>query len=504
MKGFVIAGTGSGSGKTTASLAIMAYLASRGYKVAPFKVGPDFIDPGHHTALTGKTSRNLDSWMLSREYNQKVFATGAEGADIAVVEGVMGLFDGYSGVCEAGSTAQMAKWLNLPVVLVVDARSMARSAAAIVQGFENFDPDLNFAGVIFNKTGSSAHYQYLKEAVLAACKMKPLGFLPRNEKIALPERHLGLITANEHILSSDTLAELVSMIDKNTSVMELVKNLSDIDFSPGVRTDACSNLDSASLTQISDSGLQASDAGSQVSDAGFHALDSRLASASSPPTRIAIAKDKAFCFYYQENIEFLEKSGAEIVFFSPLSDAHLPENIHGIYLGGGYPELFAKQLSANFTLLKEIKQKSDAGMPVYGECGGFMYLCSDIAGMDGDKKFSMAGCFPFSITMSKKLRSLGYREITLAKDTLVGRKGDILRGHEFHYSSLKDSGLWEKNIEEVYKVTRRDGHKIPVKGYQTGNTLGSYLHIHFGSMDQAGKNFVNLSFQFKKNVNYEL
>jgi cobyrinic acid a,c-diamide synthase len=454
IKGFVIAGTGSGSGKTTLSLAVMAYLEQQGLKVVPFKVGPDFIDPGHHRALTGRNSRNLDSWMLSKDYNEKVLAHGADGADMAVVEGVMGLFDGYSWVSEAGSTAQMAKWLGLPVILVVDARSMARSAAAIVQGFENFDPDLNFAGVIFSKTGSPRHYAYLKEAVEATCKMPCLGHMPRNEKIALPERHLGLVTSDEHGIAPDVVSELVSMVDRYTDIGALAATLPDLGRLPGKKGE----------TPVASSGTKG--------------------------VRIAVARDRAFCFYYPENLEALAAAGAEIVEFSPLADRALPDNIHGIYLGGGYPELFAKQLSDNQALLRQIRQKSLDAMPIYGECGGFMYLCNTLTGMDSTESFKMAGCFPFSVSMSTRLRSLGYREISLAEDTLLGKKGDILRGHEFHYSSL-DGATVDPAIKTVYAVSLRDGTRTATAGFQVENTLGSYLHIHFGSLVTAAGRFVD-------------
>ncbi len=464
----------------------MAFLAEKGYRIAPFKVGPDFIDPGYHRAVTGRISRNLDSWMLSKAYNEKIFANGTENADIAVVEGVMGLFDGYSGTKEAGSTSEMAKWLNLPVILIVDARSMARSAAAIVQGFENFDKDLNFAGVIFNRTGSLRHYEYLKEAVEATCKMPCLGFLPRNEKIIFPERHLGLVTTDEHLVSSDIIAELVDMVEKNTGLEEIVKNLPDI------------TINGTSVNKS----LKSSVTGNSCPG--------------SEKIRIAVARDKAFCFYYQENFETLEQNGAEIVFFSPINDAGLPRDIDGIYLGGGYPELFADRLSQNKGMLKQIKEKSLAGMPVYGECGGFMYLCSSMTGMNHKEKFSMTGCFPFSVAISKKMRSLGYREIMLKKDTLVGSKGDVLRGHEFHYSFLDDlsekldllHGGDTKNLfpERIYSVFNRNKQKLSLDGFQINNTLGSYLHIHFGSADRPGSmNFAGHAFvcscaSFKKGL----
>lgn len=459
IKGFVIAGTGSGSGKTTISLAVMAYFQELGLKVAPFKVGPDFIDPGHHSALTGRQSRNLDSWMLPRAYNQQVFARGCQGADIAVVEGVMGLFDGYSGVDESGSTAQMAKWLDLPVILVVDSRSMARSVAAIVQGFENFDRDLRFAGVIFSKTGSERHYDYLKEAVEVNCTMPCMGFMPRNDKIAIPERHLGLVTSEDHGIQSEVVSELVRMIHEHTRLGEMIKTLPDI-----------------RLCGLKDEGIK---------------------NRPQKKVRIALARDRAFCFYYPENIEALEAAGAEIVTFSPLEDKNLPQNIHGIYFGGGYPELFADGLSENTILMDEIGQQSLAGMPVYGECGGFMYLCKGLTAMDEDKTFKMVGCFPFKVSMSKRLRSLGYRKIVLSEDTLVGKKGDTLKGHEFHYSAMDEDIPVPEEIRRVYGTCRRDGTRTSTQGFQKNNTLGSYLHIHFGSLSTAGTSFVERCWQFK-------
>ncbi|MBF0413623.1 MAG: cobyrinate a,c-diamide synthase [Desulfamplus sp.] len=531
MKGFVIAGTGSGSGKTTITLGILAYLSKLGYKAAPFKVGPDFIDPGHHTAITGKISRNLDSWMLSRRVNEQIFAKGCIGADVdrgcidniykesvdietvgikadvAVVEGVMGLFDGYSGKSEAGSTAQMAKWLNLPVVLVVDAKSMARSVAAIVQGFENFDPEVEFSGVIFSKTGSSRHYQYLKEAVEANCKMKCLGHIPRTPEIAMPERHLGLVTSDEHKLSSDVISKLVDILDKNTSIRKMVENLPQYNIS---KLSSLINLDSYQ-----------SNSNENINSIPPSDNFPLIVSPQDIKIRIAVARDKAFCFYYQENIEALQRYGAKIVEFSPIQSPALPSDIDGIYLGGGYPELFAQKLCGNKSLMAEIRQNSLRGMPIYGECGGFMYLCSTITGLDKEstesdkalttelskspKRYPMTGCFPFAAVMSKKMRSLGYRQIKLKQDTVIGKKGDILRGHEFHYSSLEDENANSFELKKVYDTTARDGQEISLNGYQINNTLGSYLHIHFESMEggaaeafvDACRKFYNLSSKAK-------
>ncbi len=537
MKGFVIAGTGSGSGKTTTCLGIMAWLSQLGYKVAPFKVGPDFIDPGHHTALTGKVSRNLDSWMLTQETNEKIFAKGCQGADIAVVEGVMGLFDGYSGTSEAGSTAQMAKWLGLPVILIVDARSMARSAAAIVQGFENFDPDLRFAGVIFSKTGSERHYDYLKSAVESTCQMPCIGHLPRNEKIIMPERHLGLVTSNEHRINPETVAELTGMIEAHTDLKKIIHGLPEVKPNMGSPEEEADPGAEATLT-VKANGSQISDASPPLSTTDTPSTQTPDAS----PVRIAVARDSAFCFYYQENLEALEAWDAQIIPFSPISDASLPPDIQGIYFGGGYPELFAEALSSNQSMMAEVKQASNSGMPIYGECGGFMYLCRDITGMDGDIKWPMTGCFPFSAVMSKRMRSLGYRQIALESDTLIGKAGDILRGHEFHYSSLANdddvcprgdgnekkrdsssdnisqgtSGNTDSNekenssdrlasgdkelIHRIYQTKGRDGQEVTVKGYQKKQTLGSYLHAHFGSNPRAARSFTSACRNYQMSI----
>lgn len=447
MKGFVVAGTNSGCGKTTISLALMACFINRGYNVSPFKVGPDFIDPGHHRRITGVTSRNLDGWMLSKNYNIDTFKKFSTGSDIAIVEGVMGLFDGYSGTSEEGSTAQMAKWTDLPVILVVNAQSMARSAAALVQGFENFDPEIRFAGVIFNKLGSENHLNYLKEALEGNTGIPVLGGIFRDEAIEIPERHLGLITNDEHMLSQEAIGTLSSLIESNIDVETLLENVSEFDADDRAGTQADSN----------------------------------------GRVKIAVAKDKAFCFYYQENIEIMEAAGAEIVFFSPVEDQRLPDNIGGIYLGGGYPELFAGRLSQNDKLIDEIKRMSDNNMPVYGECGGFMYLCKEITDHDGNT-YPMTGCLPFSLKMLPKLKALGYREITLGEETVIGEKGVTARGHEFHYSEIVNP---EESDKSVYQVTKRASTDSVKEGYAKKNTLGSYIHLHFGSNPAIGESFVN-------------
>ncbi|MGD2016028.1 MAG: cobyrinate a,c-diamide synthase [Desulfobacterales bacterium] len=459
MKGIVVAGTKSGCGKTTVSLGLMAALVKRGLKVAPFKVGPDFIDPGHHSRIAGVGSRNLDGWMLSRNFNLDVFANGMKDADIAVVEGVMGLFDGYDGKSEAGSTAQIAKWLGLPVILLVDAASMARSAAAIVMGFEHFDAELTYAGVIFNHIGSGRHLQYLKEAVQDRIEMPCLGGILRNTAIAIPERHLGLVTQEDHPLAEKNIDQLADLIEKSIDLDSLLNNLADADLS------------------------------SQTKERPQNQIEKRV--------RIAVARDNAFCFYYADNLDLLKQQGAELVFFSPIVEQDLPQDIDGLYLGGGYPELFAEKLAENVALKNRVKKKSADGMPIYGECGGFMYLCEELIDLNNNR-YPMSGCFPFTTRMFTRLKALGYREITLSHNTVIGNAGLTIRGHEFHYSELSNLS---KDVATVFSITDRSGIDKTPEGYLINHTLGSYNHLHFGSQPDVARCFVEncLTYRNKRN-----
>jgi cobyrinic acid a,c-diamide synthase len=462
IKGLVIAGTHSGCGKTTISLGLMAALAQRGLKVAPFKVGPDFIDPGHHGRITGAVSRNLDGWMLSKAYNLASFQDAARNADIAVVEGVMGLFDGYDGKTESGSTAQMAKWLGLPVVLIVDAKSMARSAAAVILGFEKFDPNLNFAGVLLNKLGSERHLRYLTEALERVASMPLLGGILRDQEISIPERHLGLFTQEDHPLSREMIKKLVAMIEDSINLDHLLKNLPEADAS----SDAIA----------------------------------KFVGREKVPVRIGVARDSAFCFYYRDNLDLLEASGAEVVFFSPIADSRLPVDLDGLYFGGGYPELAAERLAANTDLRNQIRDRSQKGMPIYAECGGFMYLCKELFAQN-EKRYPMAGCFPFTAQMYSRLKALGYREITLTKDTLIGPSGQTMRGHEFHYSELNEFKI---KTDTVYRLTDRVGVDKPPQGYYANRTLGSYTHLHFGSQPQIAVHFVDTCAAYRIERKYGL
>lgn len=399
--------------------------------------------------------------MLSKDYNLTSFARHTCKANMAVVEGVMGLFDGYDGKSDAGSSAQMAKWLNLPVLLVVDAQSMARSAAALVQGFERFDRQLSFVGVVFNNIGSQRHLAYLKEALDEHVNMPCLGGISRNESIRLPERHLGLVTREDYTLSVDEINRLADLIEENLQLDQLLAKL------PEISTEI--------QIPMPEKGL--------------------------PPgcARIGVARDRAFCFYYPDNLEMLQSYGAELIDFSPVADRTLPENLDGLYLGGGYPELAAKELAENKGLKNQILQKSHQGMPIFSECGGFMYLCREICDLDGNR-FPMVGCFPFKARMFDRLRSLGYREITLLKPAVIGDTDLRVRGHEFHYSGI-DNGFEENNVDTVFAARARAGIQKPTMGYQVQRTLGSYIHLHFGSRPAVAKNFVEncLIYQRERN-----
>ncbi len=435
-----VAGTHSGSGKTTVTLGIMAALRRKGLTVQGFKVGPDFIDPGHHRTVTGRAAHNLDGWMMQRDANRSIFLRGLWGADAGIIEGVMGLFDGFSGVDETGSTARTAKDLEIPVLLVIDARSMARSAAAVALGFSRFDPELNLAGVVFNRVGSEGHARMLEEAMEAVPGVRLIGCLPRDENLEIPSRHLGLVTADEHLMGEDGIDRLARWIQAHLDLDQLL-------------------------------------AGAPR----FHAVAPSLEGPVAKRIRIGLARDEAFCFYYMENLRLLEASGAELVPFSPLRDKDIPEGVSGLYLGGGYPELHCEALSANRPMKKAVKAFVQAGGVVYAECGGFMYLMRTIRDLKG-RGHRMAGVFPFDAVMENRLRSLGYREITTRRPCLLGPAGTRVRGHEFHYSRMTDPG---EEYDTVYSVTGRLGLEETEEGFSVGTALGSYIHLHWGSNPEA-------------------
>jgi len=453
MKTIVIAAPHSGSGKTTLTLGLMHALTRRGLKLAPYKVGPDFIDPGYHRLVTGLPSVNLDGWMCGHDFVRDTFRRHAAGADLAVVEGVMGLFDGIDGASEAGSTAEVAKLIGAPVLLVVDARSQARSAAALVHGFASFDPELRVAGVIFNNVASPNHERILREALAAnSPTVEVLGCLPKDPRLAIPSRHLGLTTAEENPLSAEFLDHLREVVEEHLDLERI------LDLAQGAAP----------------SGVPAP-----------------VPPAAAGAVKLAVARDAAFCFCYPDNLRLLEAAGAEICFFSPLSDARLPEGAGGVYLPGGYPELFAERLAANAALKTALREGIEAGLPVYAECGGFIYLSQGVE--VGGVQHPFVGIFPVATRMLPKRKALGYREVELACATPLGPAGARGRGHEFHYSEMEPM---PQAVERVYRVSRK-GEPLGLEGFRRHNCLASYIHLHFGSSPELAGNFVQHCRNFK-------
>lgn len=452
----VIGAPHSGSGKTTLTLAVMKLLVENGYTVQGFKVGPDYIDTSYYEGITKRPGRNLDTWMTSESMVKEFFQRGSKGADISVIEGVMGLFDGYSGSDDRGSTAHIARELNAPVILVVDASSQARSVAALLYGFSEFDPEVEIKGVIFNRVGSKSHFTYLKEAVISSgLDIEIIGYFPREEELTLPERHLGLVPYGEQQ-------------KKEKELDNFFNKLSEL---------ANSYLETEKLTNLAHGALFWDEL-----EPIYFKMDK--ASCKEKKGRVAIARDEAFSFYYQENIEWLEEQGLELVNVSPLHDSKLPSGLKGIYLGGGFPELFAPWLRENKSFMVSFLEYVRQGIPILAECGGLMYLCEKLKDKEGNK-YSMLGIVPAVVEMKDSLKALGYREGKALKDSFLLKKGEKIRGHEFRYSQMiptKEPFPW------AYELEGRFGKKK--EGYLEGNVLASYFHVHLASNPEAGKRWV--------------
>jgi cobyrinic acid a,c-diamide synthase len=445
-KAIVIAGTASGVGKTTITLGLLEAFKRRGLRVQAFKVGPDFIDPGLHALVTGCPSYNLDAWICPREHVLETVSRHARDADLALIEGVMGCFDGYDAKSDAGSTAELAKWLGAPVVLVMDAAALARSAGAVVLGFERFDPELHVAAVIFNRVGGELHAQWLKDAVERSCQAIPLGAVIRDDALALPERHLGLVTALEGVLTGELRDRLAHAMERSVDLDRL--------------------LDLAAPLRLSEDPI------AQLTTKRHRA-------------RIGIARDVAFQFYYPENLELLEAAGAELVFWSPLRDRVLPE-VDGLYFGGGYPELHARALSENLSIREAVKRFADGGKPIYAECGGLMFLADALEDLEGNA-YPMVGILPTTVRMLPRRLTLGYTEVEFTAESPLGAPRTQARGHEYHYSTLDPI---PSSVQRVYTL-RFHGGGERAEGYLIGSVLMSYVHLHFGSNPEIPVRFVD-------------
>ncbi len=458
----VIAGTNSGVGKTTITTGLMVALTELGLKVQGFKVGPDYIDPSYHTKATGRNSINLDPWLLGEDGVRELFQRNAQAADIAVIEGVMGLFDGVGGEIGLGSTAQVAKILEAPVVLVINAKSMSGSIAAIVKGFCDLDPEVLIKGIILNRVASDQH-QAMLQMTIQKYNQLPIAGVLRNDAVqSWTERHLGLVPVHELPFDNCLFQELGHTIAENLDlslILEFAKSAGPLAIPPTV-------IYREILT-------------------------------SEPKVRIAYAYDAAFNFYYQDNLALLKHYGAELVPVSPLNDQCLPADIHGMLIGGGFPESFLASLSANTSFQKDLKAQHAKGLPIYAECGGMMYLTQAIVDFEG-QEFPMVGLLPGKCKMTKRLAALGYYQGQVLQDNLLFFQNTTIKGHEFHYSELVET---PSQFPWVYALNKRAGTPTRLEGYTQANLLASYLHLHFASNPSAAENLIKHCQNFLNNCN---
>lgn len=437
----MIAGQCSGIGKSTITVGLLMALKKMGKDPQPFKSGPDFLDPMHHSMITGRSSRNLDTWMFPEAVHE-LFIRSAQNAGISVIEGVMGLYDGMDGKVEEGSSAHLSKKLKCPVILVVDASGSARSVGAVVEGFRRYDEDVNLAGVIVNRCGSERHFQMVKESIR---DVPVLGGLRNMDNVELKSRHLGLVPAGEQF-DQVTYDNILSMIEDN--------------------------IDLSLLTQIAEDVPELEPIG-----------ENSIFGNGEKKVKLGVARDKAFNFYYEDNLDILSSYGAEIIPFSPLDDS-MPD-VDGLYIGGGFPEMFAEEVAANEQMKKDILSSSLTGMPIYAECGGLMYLSQSLTDPEGNSH-PMCGIFDAQVEMTPRLQALGYVQVENQLDTPLGPSGSVMRGHEFHYSRVSRMG--EEQL--VYGMQRGKGIVNERDGMLCRNTLASYTHLHFGNCPQAARNLV--------------
>jgi cobyrinic acid a,c-diamide synthase len=433
-------------GKTSVAAGLMAALVRRGLTIQPYKVGPDYIDPAFHSFVTGRQSRNLDSWLMDQATVLALFGHSApdSGAGLSIIEGVMGLFDGH--IREgAGSSAHLARILAAPVLLVINGAALARSAAALVRGFDLFEPGLRLAGVIINQTSSPAHYEMLKNFVENEAGVPCFGHLLKNQALSLESRHLGLVPAGE---VADLAVRLGGLADAAAATLDLDRLLELAEKAPELE------------------------------------IPPLPAPAPGPPLRLGLARDAAFNFYYQDGLELLVRLGAELAPFSPLADAVLPPDLDGLYLGGGFPEVFAAKLAANGQLRAEIRQALEGGLPAFAECGGFMYLAQTLIDQGG-LAHEMTGFFPLTTVMGLGLRNFGYATASFEADTVLGPAGTTVRIHEFHHSRIEN----ERPEDYVLKMEKGPGRSWR-GGLARKNVLALYPHLHFAANPALAAHFL--------------
>ncbi len=437
----IIGGTGSNAGKTTVTMALILDLINHGISVKSYKAGPDYIDPGFHSRITGIPCDNIDAWMMPEERIVEMISENGKNFDMQVIEGVMGLYDGVSGLSDSGSTADLARILKTPVILVIDISGMGRSAAAVAEGFVHMADGFSIAAFILNRVGSAGHYSMVKEAVESVTGIPVIGYVENGGDLELRSRHLGLVQSNEY------------------------EDMNGYYDSLRIR----SHFDTGKIMEIS--GMSG-----QLSPVSGKAKKSAM-----PDVTIAVAYDEAFDFYYEENLRMLREQGAKIVYFSPLKNEKIPDTADGLYIGGGFPEVFARKLAENKVSTGSIRDRILNGLPTYAECGGYMFLCRNIILKDGTE-IPGAGIIPASAAMTDKL-TMGYREIKAIHSSIIMENGDTARGHEFHYSDITD------HMDVDHPFMLKSGSREKVDGFFSPNVVASYAHIHFASNERIPENF---------------
>ncbi|MEI6791198.1 MAG: cobyrinate a,c-diamide synthase [Myxococcaceae bacterium] len=441
----MIVSTHSGGGKTTVTQGLLAWLMQQNYKVQSFKLGPDYIDSGHHQQMTGRPCINLDSFLLDSLEDE--FQRYAKDMDVVLIESVGGLFDDFSR--DNNSAAAIAKKLKIPIILVIDAFSACQTAGIMANALLEYDSELSITGVIFNRVSSSQHFGIASEVVKNQDWV--LGSLPYCSELALQERHLGLITAQEKP-GSYQQNFMANLIEERIDCKKLLSIQTEIEVSS----------EKQEIKKIQKSCI------------------------------LAVARDSAFSFYYHANLEMLKSYGAEIVYFSPLNDPFLPEGVNALYIGGGYPELYAKKLSENKTLLKQILNLAENNLPIYAECGGLIYLSEAVQNPDDKNYYPMLGVFPFQVDFSDKL-ALSYVRCRLLKDCLIGQKGDQMKGHVFHRTQIRQP------FEPACEIENLADDSIGLEGYVYKNVFASYAHLHFNNCPRVAENIVNNAILYKEN-----
>lgn len=486
----MIAALRSGSGKTSISTGLMGALAQRGYQVQGFKVGPDFIDPSYHTAVTGRCSRNLDTWMLPYSLVRHFFFKASAGADVAVVEGVMGLFDGVEGKGERASSAELAKFLGCPIILVIDARSQARSAVVEYIGCKAYDPDLPLVGAILNRVRGPRHLEMLeasfKEAGIPLFGTVFEGNLPR-----LKERYLGLVPVPEQRDAHEFLADLAKSIACQVNLDRVLEAARSV---PAASVVVRNLFEGKRFCLHQQRDVNVDHAAWQKENFRANSLEREVKN--NRRVLVAYAWDEAFNFYYKDGLDLLERLGVELVPFSPLKDKSLPSRVAGVIIGGGFPEHFAGRLAENARMKESLRQAYISGIPIYAECGGFMYLCETLTDLKG-RTYPMVGLVPGSCRMERRLMGMGYVYAQALCENILCRKDTVLKGHEFHYSSFKPRTKpysWAFLFRKMGNVSAR------LVGFASGNLLASYLHLHFAAAPGAARRFVSLCRAYKASI----